>query len=176
MELNVSQLLMEPSGSSREYPIDEPFELAGNLGSTRIHGVVNLLRTNKSVWVSAGLDSTLDCECGRCLKPYDHSVRLQIEEEFIPKRNPLTGARVTPPADGSDYYLIDENHILDLSDVVQEYAVMVFPMKPLCSRECAGLCPSCGRDLNHIRCDCEAPRDARWGPLLELMTSPEGSD
>ena len=170
MELNVSQLLMEPSGSSREYELDEALPLVENLGGARVRGTVNLLRTNKSIWVSAGLDSTLDCKCGRCLTPYSHPIHLDVQAEYIPTLNPLTGARVTPPADDTDYFLISENHILDLTEVVSEYAIMAIPMKPLCGKECAGLCPACGSDLNHTQCACEAPLDPRWGPLLELMT------
>ena len=67
MELNVSQLLMQPSGSSREYHLDEIANLTEDIRGARIRGRVNLLRTNKSVWVSAALDSAIDSECGRCL-------------------------------------------------------------------------------------------------------------
>ena len=169
MELNVSQLLMEPSGSSREYPVDEAFPPNENLGGARFRGTVNLLRTNKSIWVSAGLDSALDFECGRCLTPYSHPIHLDVEAEYIPTLNPLTGAKVTPPADDTDYFLISQSHILDLTEIVGEYAIMAMPMKPLCRQECAGLCPTCGSDLNWTRCACEAPVDHRWGPLLDLI-------
>lgn len=168
MELNVSQLLMEPSGSSREYHIDEWRELAEGFGASRIWGAVSLLRTNKSVWASAALQSDLDAECGRCLTPYSHPIRLQVEEEYVPTLNPLTGARPPLPPDDSDYYLIDESHTLDLTDAVREYAIMAAPMKPLCRPDCSGLCAGCGANLNAARCGCEETADARWGPLLAL--------
>ena len=168
MELNVSQLLMEPSGSSREYPIDEWRELAEGFGASRIWGAVSLLRTNKSVWASAALQSDLDAECGRCLTPYSHPIRLQVEEEYVPTLNPLTGARPPLPLDDSDYYLIDECHTLDLTDAVREYAIMAAPMKPLCRPDCSGLCAGCGANLNAAQCGCEETSDARWGPLLAL--------
>lgn len=176
MELNVSQLLMEPSGSSRVYEIDEWRELAEDFGASRVTGAVSLLRTNKSVWVSAALRSDLDAECGRCLAPYSHPVRLQVEEEYIPAFNPATGARQPPPQDGGDYWLIDETHTLDLTPAVREYAIMASPMKPLCSPECSGLCAACGANLNANPCACEEPRDARWGPLLGLKLQAAGSE
>ena len=176
MELNVSQLLMEPSGSRREYELDDPLRLCDSRGILIIRGKVSLLRTTKSIWVSAGLRSTLECECGRCLIRYGHPIHFQLEEEFIPTLNPLTGGRVQPPADGSDFYLIDENHILDLSDPVREYVTMADPMKPLCRQECAGLCVDCGSDLNQTQCACETPIDARWGPLLDLMPGAVDTD
>ena len=172
MELNVSQLLMEPSGSSREYRIDEWRELAEGFGASRVRGVVSLLRTNKSVWASAALRSDLPAECARCLAPCNYPMRLQVEAEYIPTLNPLTGAR-TPPAekdDGDgDTFIIDETHTLDLARAVREYAVMAEPMKPLCRPECSGLCADCGANLNVADCACDSPADPRWGPLLALM-------
>ncbi len=171
MELNVSQLLMQPSGSSREYRLDEVVNLTEDIRGARIQGLVNLLRTNKSVWVSAALDFGIDSECGRCLAPFSHAVHLEIEEEFVPTLNPLTGVRPPLPDDNDkDYYVIDESHILDLTGTVIEYTIMALPMKPLCDHQCAGLCSICGADLNRSECPCESPIDTRWSPLLELMS------
>ena len=167
MELNVSQLLMEPSGSCRRYDLDDLIDLVENFGSVRIHGSVNLLRTNKSIWVSAALDSTIDSECGRCLAYYPHPVHVEVQEEYVPVLNPMTGERAALPED-SDICLIDESHILDLTSVVREYATMAAPMKPLCDQDCLGICAHCGSDLNRTDCGCELPVDPRWSPLLQL--------
>lgn len=172
MEFNVSQLLMQPSGSSREYQLDDVADIAADIRGVRIQGTVSLLRTNKSVWVSAKLFSAIDSECGRCLTPFSHPVHLEIEEEFVATLNPKTGAKTPPPNDDDkDYCLIDENHILDLTGTVREYAIMALPMKPLCDSRCAGICSNCGTNLNEHSCSCEIPKDARWGPLLELMSA-----
>jgi uncharacterized protein len=54
---------------------------------------------------------------------------------------------------------------------VRQYKIMALPMKPVCRKDCAGLCPQCGRNLNYATCDCQpAPPDARWAPLLALRT------
>lgn len=169
MELNVSQLLMEPSGSGREYELDDPLLLDGSYGNITVQGAVSLLRTNKSVWVSARLRSALDSECGRCLARYSHPIQFELEEEYFPTLNPLTGGRAEPPDEDGDYYLIDERHTLDLTEPVRECVMMSEPMKPLCRQDCAGLCARCGADLNEMRCSCEPVRDARWGPLLEMI-------
>ncbi len=169
MELNVSQLLMQPSGASREYCLDDIVDIADDIGGVRIQGRVRLLRTNKSVWVSAKLFFAVDSECGRCLTPFSHAACLEMEEEFVPALNPMTGVKTPPPDDDDkDYCLIDENHILDLTETVREYTIMALPMKPLCHNECAGICSGCGTDLNRSSCSCEISRDPRWGPLLEF--------
>ena len=166
--MNVSQLLMEPSGSSRRYELDDIIDLVENFHDVRIGGSVNLLRTNKSIWMSAALDSTIDSECGRCLAYYPHPIHVDVQEEYLPVLNPMTGEHLVTLPEDSHVCLIDENHILDLTPVVREYATMAAPMKPLCDKDCLGLCAHCGVDLNRTDCDCGLPVDSRWSPLLQL--------
>ena len=64
---------------------------------------------------------------------------------------------------------IDAEQVLDLSEAVRQYRETALPMQPLCRPGCAGLCPTCGRDLNLGACSCpEEPADARWSALAEL--------
>jgi uncharacterized protein len=42
-------------------------------------------------------------------------------------------------------------------------------MAILCRDDCAGICPSCGTDLNSGSCDCvDDTTDPRWAALGEL--------
>jgi uncharacterized protein len=46
------------------------------------------------------------------------------------------------------------------------------PMKPLCKEDCAGLCATCGKDLNKVKCKCTQEEiDPRWAELLKLKNS-----
>ncbi len=39
----------------------------------------------------------------------------------------------------------------------------------LCREDCAGLCPSCGANLNAGACDCPPPSpDSRWDALRDV--------
>ena len=176
MVMNVAQLLMEPSGSRREYQLDEKISLIDDAAEQQVTGRVTLLRTKKSIWVSAELTSQVDCECGRCLIPISQPIEIGLEEEFFPVLNPATGAREQPLHEDGEHLYIDEKHTLDLRETLREYASMVVPMKPLCRPECAGLCQNCGANLNESSCVCdEAPRDPRWHALLEAAsTAPDG--
>ena len=168
MVMNVAQLLMEPSGSRREYRLDERIRLFDDAQEQRVTGRVTLLRTSQSIWVSALLASNVDCECGRCLTPFSQPIEMGVEEEFFPVLNPMTGAREKPlRKDGENLY-IDDKHTLDLSATLSEYASMVVPMKPLCQPACAGLCQACGANLNESTCGCDdLPGDPRWNALRE---------
>ena len=48
--------------------------------------------------------------------------------------------------------------------------LLELPMNLLCSEECRGLCPHCGKNLNREKCACrdEEEPDARWGALDNL--------
>jgi uncharacterized protein len=171
MVMNVAQLLMETSGSRREYQLDERITLFDGPEEQRVTGRVTLLKTDTSIWVSAELTASVECECGRCLTPFSQTLQMGLEEEFFPALNPLTGAREKPLSDDAEHLYIDEKHTLDLRKTLREYASMVVPMKPLCKLECAGLCQRCGANRNESSCVCDdAPRDPRWNALLEAAS------
>lgn len=149
--------------------MDERLDLNEGSGSERVSGQVSLLRTSKSIWVSASLDANVANQCGRCLMPFGESVHMDVEEEFFPILDPTTGARMAPEDIDADTLFIDQQQMLDLKPTIREYASMALSMKPLCEPDCAGLCSSCGVNLNHRECACEnSSRDPRWGVLLDL--------
>lgn len=58
---------------------------------------------------------------------------------------------------------------LDLRDAVRELVLLDVPTTPLCRPDCAGLCRTCGTNLNEGSCDCrEEPADPRWAALDAL--------
>jgi uncharacterized protein len=92
-------------------------------------------------------------------------------EEYFPKIDVITGARLPEPEDPGSFTL-DEHHELDLTEAIRQYIVTAMPMKPLCKEACAGLCATCGKDLNQGKCDCTMETvDPRWAELLKLKNS-----
>ena len=168
MFFNVSQLMKEPSGSRRVIQVDQKHALIDNAHTSRVRGTVNLLRTDTSIWVSANLDSGMQCACNLCLKEYDQPIHMTIEEEYFPQGVSAPGANLS--GDGEETFHIDEHHILDMSEALRQYSELSLPMKPVCREGCAGICLTCGVNLNEATCECDkTPRDGRWGELLELV-------
>ncbi len=59
---------------------------------------------------------------------------------------------------------------VDLTEDIREAIVLSFPGYPLCRRECQGLCPRCGTNLNRRRCRCgPPPKDGPWSALESLI-------
>ena len=52
---------------------------------------------------------------------------------------------------------------------MRDALLLDLPAAPLCRDDCAGLCPSCGIDLNQFTCSCDMSiPDPRWDALREL--------
>lgn len=168
MEMNVSQLLRDPIGSTRDYRIDEVADVNGDGKSHKIQGECNLLRIQRSILVKCTLSTEVDLTCSRCLGRFRHPLKINFEEEFLPTIDATSGTPLPPP-DDAGAFTIDENHILDLTEAVRQYSLMAIPIKALCNQDCAGLCQTCGKNLNEGSCDCAAPDiDPRWAKLTKL--------
>ena len=174
MLYNVSQLLMEPIGSTRRFRLDEPMAVPDspveNPGGGRATGMVRLLRTHHGLLVYATVDVRVTANCARCLASCDRLSKLDLEEECYPTVDPSTGRNMSPPDESEGVLHIDTRQILDLSDVLRQYLLTDEPLKTLCRSDCRGLCPECGADLNTEKCKCDGPViDPRWGTLAELL-------
>jgi len=169
MQMNVSQLLKEYIGSTRNYNVDEVVEFSDN-DDIRVQGGIRLTRTDKGILAQGKLHTEIELTCSRCLSPFSCPLTLNIEEEYFPTMDVLTGASLpTPEESGS--FTIDEHHIIDLTEAIRQYIMLVMPMKPLCGEGCAGLCPTCGHNLNQGPCDCQPQTDPRWAKLSALASA-----
>jgi DUF177 domain-containing protein len=97
--------------------------------------------------------------CYRCLADAVLERELKVREY-----------QATSPAESDELrtpYL--EETRLDLTAWARDSIVLSLPEQILCRTDCAGLCPTCGADLNlepHIHEDAEP--DSRWSALAEL--------
>ena len=168
MQINVSQLIQEPIGSTRDYQVDEAavFE---NSHTHQIKGGCRLLRTQRGILVKCELNTDAELTCSRCLNTFGQPLTIKFEEEYLPTVDIITGAPLDISEDAGAF-TIDKHHILDLNEAVRQYALLVTPMKPLCREECHGLCPECGKNLNEGPCGCPATEaDPRWAKLTHLL-------
>ena len=171
MEINVSQQLKANIGSEREFAINELADVLDLGVSTLVEGTVKLTRTNRGILVQGTLKSKVPVECSRCLKVFDYPLTINIEEEYFPVIDVNSGTALEIPDDPASF-TIDEHHILDLSEAIRQNALLAIPMKPLCRKDCSGLCQECGQDLNEGQCDCEKQKiDPRWSKLAKLAST-----
>ena len=172
MQINVSQQLKEPIGSTRDYEVSGVVDING--AGTMVRGEVGLMRTDRGILVRGTLHTEAEVTCSRCLASFGCPLVLNIAEEYFPTVDVVSGASVSLP-DEPSCFTIDEHHVLDLTEAIRQYALLAIPMKPLCHEDCAGLCPNCGRNLNLALCDCPPQQvDPRWAVLTKLTSERKG--
>ncbi len=172
MLYNVSQLLMEPTGSTRRFQLDESVSgILEGLGAGRATGSLSLLRTHQGLLVNAVVEVQAEAACARCLADFNMTSNFSLEEECYPTVDPSTGRRMNPPDESEGVVHIDTRQMLDLSEVLRQYFLTAEPMKALCRPGCRGLCLECGADLNAEKCKCDTRAiDPRWGALADLLS------
>ncbi len=182
MQYNVAQLLKAPTGTARHYELDEPVEELNRLLRVddvhirdRLRGQITLMHTTDGILVTGVLQTTVELVCDRCLQNFEAPVELGIEESFRPSIDIRTGSVLQPVPGEELETLINEQHILDMREVVRQDILLALPMHPLCRPNCAGLCPECGQDLNEGSCNCRVETiDPRWAKLRSLMDEVPG--
>jgi uncharacterized protein len=134
------------------------------------HLQVRLERIDTTVYVRGRVSLSLTAECSRCLAPTALGLDTPFSVTMLPKgEEPPTGpdGEIDPDDMGVATY---ENKEIDLSDIVHDEVFLELPMTPLCSAECAGLCSTCGKNLNEGPCGCQPPTDPRWEALRQIKT------
>ena len=169
-QFNVAQLLKEPTGATRHYqietlitnPISDDVEF-----NSPITGDVKFLRTGADILVTGLLETIIQKNCSRCLTPFEAPITVELEEQFYPTIDVISGGVLPPPLEADEANRIDEYHILDLSPVVRQGLLIESEGVRYCRADCKGLCPYCGQDRNTEPCNCEDEKiDARWADLL----------
>ncbi len=171
LRFNVSQLLKEVTGGTRDYNIfvDSIKQLDDIQLDEPLSGRVHFLRTGPDVLVTGELQTTIRRECGRCLTVFTAPVSIELEELFYPTIDLVSGNVVPAPEDADEATRIDELHTLDLYEVVRQAIVLESESSRYCRPDCKGLCPVCGQDRNTNPCTCQEDTvDIRWSGLLEV--------
>ena len=108
------------------------------------------------------LDITFDFFgiCDRCAEDFEREYTFTLDKVVVSHLE---------NEDDDEGYIITENNILDLDDLVYQEIQLFLPHKMLCNDDCKGLCPKCGKNLNKGQCDCEKEVDPRLAALLQLL-------
>jgi len=152
------------AGEGRRLDVElliEPFEFGANTYTVEPAAVPARLDISRTTGQGYALrlrfDAVLAGSCMRCLEPARASFSVDSREIS----QPGAGDELDSP------YV--ETQTLDLSAWARDALALMLPRAILCRADCAGLCPTCGADLNadheHHH---EAVPDSRWAKLSEI--------
>lgn len=163
MEIRVDKLLERPFSLVFEQPLENwPLlagqDLAGGVSFTGpLAGELLVRRSGNVIEVEGTVTCTVDLACGRCLQPV--SQRLVVPLTLTFERHAAAVEELAErELSEDDLGLIPfAGDVLDLRDTLEQEVLLAVPLHPLCSDDCAGLCPVCGGERNKQSCNCAPP-------------------
>lgn len=180
MKLDLTEIALN-LGKRNSYELDEPpleDEESGLRCVDGIVGKVSFTNTGTVIVVRGRFQTAIEIECTRCLSAFRMDIDLPIEEGL-----PLA-SHLAPPDEGSEDELPEEekevlfmDNIFNLSEYLRQAIVVSIPIRTLCSEQCPGLCPRCGKNLNEGPCQCEPEEtNSPFAALKSLLEMPLGED
>jgi len=162
--LNLRQIKLR-SGEEYRDEIElelEPFELGGERYlpvPDKVPAELTITKASTGTVLELGFTARLHGPCYRCLG--DAVLEVPSSAREYQANNPEGEEELRTP------YLTDDN--LDLTAWSRDTVALALPDKILCRAECAGLCPTCGKNLNDEPHEHEDEQsDSRWSALEAL--------
>lgn len=125
---------------------------------------LDVTKTGQLFLINGNVRAKLNLTCVRCLEPYSMAVETAFNETYFQEE------KAGELKELGEEYISFVGDSIDITPEVLKAIILELPMKMLCSPDCKGLCPGCGRNLNEGDCQCvQDSVDPRLGILKELL-------
>ncbi len=92
-----------------------------------------ITRITNALSIDLNINGVIFADCSRCLQEFEWGLNKNV--------------RLSYSLDSSDVFI-------DLKPSIREEIILDYPIKPLCSLSCKGLCVKCGKNKNEGGCHC----------------------
>ena len=125
---------------------------------------LRLESVSEGVYVSGTVSAPLRGECARCLDELSDELDVEIGELFA-----YPDSVTDETTDDDELPRVVDEHV-DVEQTVRDAVVLALPTNPVCTDDCAGLCPECGERRAALGPDHRHETlDPRWAALRERM-------
>jgi uncharacterized protein len=160
LRLNVGFLIKSPIGTRRDFNFNyEKMVLGEDLTLKDFSGTACFDRTQQGLFLQGDFEAAADLECVRCLETFSQQLKWSFADLYAFDKRNMTDSGLLVPEDAQ----------LDLAPLLREYALLEFPISPVCKPDCKGLCPVCGENLNQIDCGHRPEPDSPFAALRDLI-------
>ncbi len=129
-----------------------------------VHVKGSVVNNGQSLELSVRVEARLSSHCSRCLETVQESHAFDFKERYSHSSKEGFFA-----ADANEDVIELQDDYLDIDEAVKDGILLNLPMKFLCSPDCPGICPHCGKNLKNGRCDCQTVNvDPRLAILSKL--------
>jgi uncharacterized protein len=162
LRINISGL---PEGAHQRSLQAKPEEIDLDQRFTKDVIVESTLeKTSRQLYVRTEVKTGGVFCCDRCLEDFEREIASEFGILYVTDTEDGN-------ADNEEVQVLSaDTNIIDLGEDVRQYTLLALPPKMLCSENCAGLCPTCGTNLNRAKCSCVPDEgDPRWSGLTKFI-------
>ena len=160
LRLNVGFLIKSPIGIRRDFNFDyDKMRLGEDLTVETFKGTVCFDRTQQGLLLQGEFGAEAALECVRCLEIFSQPLKWSFVDLYAFEKRNITDSGLLVPEDAQ----------IDLEPLLREYALLEFPISPVCKPDCKGLCPVCGENLNQTDCGHRPGPDSPFAALKDLL-------
>ncbi len=123
------------------------------------------------VWAEGSFEAEGEGFCDRCSEPVTLRFGKAFHTILVPKtRDRVEVASLELRAEDLDVGYYDGTGV-ETNDLLWEQVALDLPLTVVCSEECRGVCPVCGKNRNREACSCEVASEP--GPF-EILKNLKG--
>ena len=118
-----------------------------------VHAELTVKKVGEEIQIKGRIVTSLSLICSRCLVPFESSIDSGFDLVYLPEELDVIQDQLESEDLNKLFYY---NGKIDIEEVILEQLNLVFPAKPLCSEDCQGICPVCGKVIRDSECVCVA--------------------
>lgn len=164
MTISLKELAASPQGricfdytidlSAEEVNFEKPFPKPVHV-SGQVCDDAGMIR------LTAQVEAQVHTRCARCAKPVVYDKNVPVDFMLV--------SQLENDEERDDVIAVNADEV-ELNDIVVPELILDMEMAVLCSEDCKGLCPVCGKDLNEGPCSCQTRQvDPRLEVLKKLL-------
>ena len=164
----IARLWWAPEGTVEKYSVDEKIEYPNdstlNFSSNFVAKLQFVKLKNEIIALIDNAKIATHFTCQHCLEDFIFDLKIpHAEGEFFYDNVPFS-------ENEADINFIDKRKMtISLDELVRQEIILHFPLIPVCSRSCKGLCARCGKNKNRQSCKCKEDGEPKTSkPLRNL--------
>ena len=120
-------------------------------------------KAGEEIFIKGKITTCVSFICSRCLVPFKYPIDSRFDLIYIPEEAGIMKEKLEQEDMNKSYY---HSRKINVDEIVLEQLNLTFPVKPVCSESCQGICANCGNLIQEGRCSCvKSESDPRLGKL-----------
>jgi uncharacterized protein len=132
-----------------------------------VHADISIKKVGDEILLKGTITTTMSFICCRCLSPFELYIDSHFDLVYLPEELEEEKEQLDTEDLHKNFY---SNQRVNIRSILLEQLNLTFPTRPLCSEDCPGLCPICGKNIREEGCSCDlSHKDPRLAKLKTFL-------